>query len=307
MDSNWSQESNDYTKKKTIYYGYEDSGTRIFKAECTKNGNKCVIKQISLSKPQNWVSLKNELQFIKTNMTLHANVIQYYAIFKINDKQAWIVMEDMRGSIDNILELKSYPMSDHKETVCIILREILKGITHLHRYNILHRDIKPQNALWSFDGAIKICDFGTLGIVGKDPRKTFCGTYYYMAPEMVRRTTEGQTQEKQTEAVDIWSFGVLCCHVASGTIKPHTDEKYTAQYPPTDLLRDIGYNNLKPIIPKEFGREFVDLVENCLQSKPEDRPSALTLLGHDYFKAMVMIDGREYLKNEFKKMGLSDD
>lgn len=41
-----------------------------------------------------------------------------------------------------------------------IFRDIICGLEYLHCFNIVHRDIKPQNILISSDGAVKIADFG---------------------------------------------------------------------------------------------------------------------------------------------------
>ena len=56
----------------------------------------------------------------------------------------------------------------------------------MHDKDILHRDIKPENILRKKNktGAItKICDLGFSREV-KEDANTFCGTTYYMAPEI---------------------------------------------------------------------------------------------------------------------------
>ena len=41
-----------------------------------------------------------------------------------------------------------------------IMLDLLKGIEHLHQRNIVHRDLKTSNLLYSNEGYLKICDFG---------------------------------------------------------------------------------------------------------------------------------------------------
>ena len=63
------------------------------------------------------------------------------------------------------------------------------GIYFLHKNGFMHRDLKPENLLVSINNTLKICDFG--GSVEHDSgsefeqRKTFLGTFEYMAPEMI--------------------------------------------------------------------------------------------------------------------------
>ena len=40
------------------------------------------------------------------------------------------------------------------------LYQLLKGMAYIHKYKILHRDLKPQNLLISNDNILKIADFG---------------------------------------------------------------------------------------------------------------------------------------------------
>ena len=67
-------------------------------------------------------------------------------------------------------------------------RQILEGISHIHLLGIVHRDIKPQNFVFSDETAaiIKIIDFGLSfrmkkGELLHEP----CGTAEYLSPEMV--------------------------------------------------------------------------------------------------------------------------
>lgn len=49
---------------------------------------------------------------------------------------------------------------------------------------------------------IKLCDFGWCAEVGPADRTTFCGTYEYMAPEVL-------FHKPQSMAVDVWALGIL--------------------------------------------------------------------------------------------------
>ena len=83
------------------------------------------------------------------------------------------------------------------------------GIYFMHSHNLLHRDIKPENLLITRSGMLKICDFGWCTDQTKAPRKTFCGTLEYMAPEIIGRKEYG-------EGIDIWCLGVLLFEMLNG-------------------------------------------------------------------------------------------
>ena len=73
--------------------------------------------------------------------------------------------------------------------------QAVQGIHFLHKNGLIHRDIKPENMLLTEDNTLKVCDFGTCAEASTDPdysvyvadnmRTTYCGTFEYMAPEMI--------------------------------------------------------------------------------------------------------------------------
>ena len=89
-----------------------------------------------------------------------------------------------------------------------LLRQIARGIYHLHSCGIVHRDIKPENILLTRDGHVKLVDFGLSKRV-VDRTFTFCGTPDYMAPEIVQNLGHNK-------AVDYWALGCLLFEILVG-------------------------------------------------------------------------------------------
>lgn len=64
---------------------------------------------------------------------------------------------------------------------------LVMALDHLHKFNIIYRDMKPENILMCMNGYIKVTDFGLCKEIqphGGGATHTFCGTPEYMAPEV---------------------------------------------------------------------------------------------------------------------------
>lgn len=93
-----------------------------------------------------------------------------------------------------------------------IIRGCVKGLYHrnnwvkvVHENNIIHRDIKPQNILFSADGTAKLSDFGISQMKPELKMNEIKGTDFFMAPECFQRERDKVVDGK---ALDIWALGV---------------------------------------------------------------------------------------------------
>ena len=69
---------------------------------------------------------------------------------------------------------------------------------------------KPENLLLDCDGNIKLCDFGwSAENSSSGARETFCGTFDYMAPEMI-------LNKPHDFRLDIWCLGILLFEILHG-------------------------------------------------------------------------------------------
>jgi serum/glucocorticoid-regulated kinase 2 len=85
------------------------------------------------------------------------------------------------------------------------------AIGHLHKKNILYRDLKPENVLFNEDGYLLLADFGLAKMIKskKDLTNSYCGTPEYLSPEMINGSGHDHT-------VDWWTLGILLFELIIG-------------------------------------------------------------------------------------------
>ena len=84
----------------------------------------------------------------------HPNVVAIYRVGEV-DGTPYLVSEFVRGKTLDAIDRPVSPDLALKVGI-----EIARGLAAAHRRGVLHRDIKPQNAILSDDGAVKLLDFG---------------------------------------------------------------------------------------------------------------------------------------------------
>lgn len=107
------------------------------------------------------------------------------------------------------MQLEDGPMQE--ETIAYILCETVTALQYLHSEHRIHRDMKAANILLSAQGDVKISDFGVSGQLTGTlgyRRRTFVGTPYWMAPEVIESSEEGYAV-----TADIWSLGITAIEV----------------------------------------------------------------------------------------------
>jgi len=127
----------------------------------------------------------------------HPSIVETREVIP-GDLEVYLVTEFVRG-VPLDAAARHYDIHE----VIDALAEILEALSYAHSQGIIHRDIKPQNALVDDRGRVKLTDFGVAYRVG-DPRLTqvgyAVGTPGYIAPEIM----DG---EDPTELTDIYAVG----------------------------------------------------------------------------------------------------
>lgn len=167
------------------------------------------------SSNEDFISMFTEEAKICVNLS-HSNIAKIYE-FGIEAGQFFIVMELIQGK--NLRQILSRLGKENREGFSVdqavfIAKEVAAGLDHAHRcldgasgkpLNIIHRDMSPQNIMVSFEGEIKVVDFGIAKAEnGKEETKagTLKGKFSYMSPEQA-------SGEKIDIRTDVFSLGIV--------------------------------------------------------------------------------------------------
>jgi tetratricopeptide (TPR) repeat protein len=142
----------------------------------------------------------------------HPNIVQVYAFEQVKD-EFLLAMEFVDG-LDLGRMLSAARRRGRRmpyAVAALLVMEIAKGLDYAHNrkdesgtaMEIVHRDVSPQNVLVSYDGAVKIADFGIARArMISEETGVIKGKFSYMSPEQAR----GQRVDRRS---DVYSLGVL--------------------------------------------------------------------------------------------------
>ncbi len=150
----------------------------------------------------------------------HPNVVQVYEFHDAGEEGQLLAMEYVEGPDLGALMASAKAKGTRVPpwVGAWIIAEAAKGLHYAHEkkdeggapLEIVHRDVSPQNVLLSFEGAVKIADFGIASakLFGEDAG-VLKGKYGYMSPEQARA-------EKVDRRSDVYALGVILWEILAG-------------------------------------------------------------------------------------------
>ncbi len=235
------------------------------------------VRVIKVVRPQFKRDEEVKARFLREARTAirlrHPNIAQLYDFSIDAEENAFIVMEFIDGI--TFLEMLRRSRALPIPLVLEMSRQSLEALRYLHRRNIVHRDIAPDNLMLTRDEdgspLVKLIDLGVAKALEGGSSFTVAGTFLgkvrYASPEQFR-TQEGAQVEPRS---DLYSFGVVLYQLLTGALPVRG----------SSLSSLIAGHLLEPPIPfsetDAEGRVPEDLrklVLRALAKKPEDRPAS---------------------------------
>ncbi len=204
----------------------------------------------------------------------HANVVQIFDFGK-HEQSYFIAMEYVRGTslFDLRQRCRDRGIPFPPTLVAEIGAQVARGLQYAHSLSdkgkplgIVHRDVTPHNVLLSFDGAVKLTDFGIAkASTTHTAPGVLKGKFAYMAPEQAR----GEMVDSRT---DIFALGVVLWEMLTGgrlfdgdselAVLRAVQESLIA--PPNRLNTDVP-NELSDIVLKALSRPPIDRFQSAFE------------------------------------------
>lgn len=171
----------------------------------------------------------------------HPHILPVYD-FAFDGNTAYLVMKLVKGtSLTSHITRRGMP----PERMMKVLDAVAQALSHAHRRNIIHRDIKPDNILIDENDWVYLSDFGMAKLLTNadmTQQGLIMGTPEYMAPEQAL----GHSMDHRA---DVYSLGVLIFHMLTGTLpfKSHNPMS-TIRKAVNEPFPDITSRN--PSLPK---------------------------------------------------------
>ena len=154
-----------------------------------------------------------------------------------------------------------------------IFIQVVNAIYFLHKNNFIHRDIKPENILLFDNNLVKLCDFGWCAKINDKPRRTFCGTTEYMAPEMVNEKNYGKE-------IDAWSLGILLYEMLHGN-SPFKPRKQN--FTDKDVINNIKRQK-SIVFNNNISYECIELIKHLIEKNINKRYSVEDIFCSNFVK-----------------------
>jgi serine/threonine-protein kinase len=201
----------------------------------------------------------------------HPNVVQMLEIDEV-DGEYFLAMEYLDGQpLRRVLQRGEKAAGFTKQMQYTIISDVLAGLHHAHELTdydgtplkVVHRDVTPHNVFVTYEGQVKVVDFGIARAVGRASETRhgiIKGKVPYMAPEQAA----GQVVDRRA---DIFSVGVMLWEAAVGT-------RLWQDIKEVDILRALIRGNI-PSSPREadptVSPELDAICKKALAFKLDDR------------------------------------
>jgi eukaryotic-like serine/threonine-protein kinase len=232
----------------------------------------CVIKKIRAQLAEDVNFIERFVNEAKTLVKLsHGSIAQVLDMGMV-DGQPYLALEYVDGKD---LRRVAARAKDRQQTlpvsfVLFVMTRVLDALAYVHRkrdddereLNLVHRDVSPQNILVSYEGEVKIIDFGlaksALNVSETHPSITL-GTFLYMSPEQVRH-------ERVDRRTDLFAAGVCLYELICGK-NPIEDQSADEQLEHLSEPRFESLRKVHPACPESVEA----VVSKALSVNPADR------------------------------------
>lgn len=272
----------------------------VYRARDKETGEIIALKKLKLDKEKFGFPTTSLREIQMLLMAKHPNIVNVKEIAIGSDiNKVFIAMEFVEHDLKSLMEEMEDPFLQSE--IKTIMLQLLSAVALLHKYWIIHRDLKTSNILMNNKGQIKLADFGLARRFGSSMNRLtpLVVTLWYRAPELLLG------EKNYTKAIDIWSVGCIFAELINkAPLFPGTteieqitkifkllgtpNEKIWPGYEKLMSTKSFTfgnykYNNIRSRFPY-LTENGLDLMSKLLTYDPEKRITAEEALKHPYFK-----------------------
>jgi len=222
---------------------------------CTRTSDQSLFpinEQLFLNGYSEFISIAQRIALFD-----HPNIVHIYDIFKTNGS-VYYSMEYIKGEVlSRILEKRDEPLEEVE--IFAFLYPFSNAILTLHKKEILHRNICPDNIMIREDNSPVLIDFGmstdTLNTFRDEENKRVLGTNDFSSPEMFDPGVAKQTY------TDVYSFAAVLYRMISGKDPVSGDKR-------------VKEDTLMPAMEAgrgKYTRRLLQIIDDCMHTNPHQR------------------------------------
>lgn len=210
----------------------------------------------------------NKHVFLQAKLQNKIVNLEGYSLF---DQNICLIYENMKnGSLKKFFETSQKDALKFDFRVKILL-EIAICLNDLHKINIIHGHLTPNNIFFDSEFNIRIGDLLFYDLKKYSGfSKGYSNKSKYTAPEYIKDNGFISINPKST--ADIYSFGLICWEILTGEIPFKGVNK-------TDLKKILIEENFRPKIPNIIPDELAKLIRCCWQDEEKNRPNCSQIIG----------------------------
>ncbi|MBB6181518.1 bifunctional protein-serine/threonine kinase/phosphatase [Pseudorhizobium flavum] len=253
---------------------HASSRSHVFLASDPRNGEAVVLKFPSADLQQDEAYLR---RFAMEEWV--ARRVSSVHVVKCRDtilprRSLYLVMEHLAGGTLSQW-MKDHPQAD-LASMRAIISQIADGLRALHRKEVIHQDLRPDNVLIDSSGTAKIIDLGSARVEGLVEAKhtpnaeDILGTFQYTAPEYF-------LGERGNEQSDLFSLGVIAYQIVTGRLPYGAAVARTGNARQQARLRYASIREYRPDVPQWVD----DAVRKAVHPDPGRRYEAISEFLYD--------------------------
>ena len=227
-----------------------------------------IIPKTNLVKAEQKEKLIEEIKIQKS--CNHPNIASLLSYFE-DEENVYILYENCKnGSLSSLLNRRK--KLTELEVQCYLI-QLIRALIYLHKFRIIHRNLKLQNILLTEKMELKLIGFNLSIRLKTDEEKAnlSCGTPIYIAPEII----EGK--EGYSFEVDIWALGIIIYELIIGK-PPFSENDVKSTY---EKIKKVEYTFPEDSV---ISNDAKNLISQILVKEPNKRLSLEQILNHDFFK-----------------------